>query len=287
MTYDKFVASITPKVMAAQCLHNSLKEKPLDFFVMTSSISATLGTPGQSNYCAGNGFLDGLAWHRNLQGLPAVSLILPMVLDVGYFADHHDIELSLSRKGMYGIDEQEMLRVFETAMMRPVPVPGKTSVNDAQIILGLEPAFLAAAMLHADGVDAFWYNDARFGKLRIEIEKANTGATPGSGSDSDIMSLIKAAQTENIDAVLQAIAQYITKKLSGILMVPAEYFDYDSTSIADAGLDSMIGAELRNWIFKEFGLEMSFQHLLASTLTVKRLSTNVAEKLGVLKDSKA
>ncbi len=45
----------------------------------------------------------------------------------------------------------------------------------------------------------------------------------------------------------------------------------------------MIGAELRNWLFKEFGLDMGFQTLLAPTLTFKALSMTVGETLGVLK----
>ncbi|KAF2811308.1 putative polyketide synthase [Mytilinidion resinicola] len=281
MTYDKWLTSITPKVSAAQCLHDALAGHTLDFFVMTSSISATLGTPGQSNYCAGNGFLDGLAWHRNQQGLPAVSLILPMILDVGYVAQHQEIELSLSRQGMYGIDEQEMLKGFETAMMRPKPVPGKQDVNDAQIILGLEPSFLAAAAnLSAESPDAFWYNDARFSNLLIAIDEAGAGAK-SSGSGGDIKSVVKEAKANGAN-VIEVLGEYITKKLSSILMVPTENFDYDTTSIADAGIDSMIGAELRNWLFKQFVLEISFHNLLAPTLTIKKLAMLVAGKMGLL-----
>lgn len=49
-------------------------------------------------------------------------MALPMVLAVGVVAENENIETSLSRKGMYGIDEGEMLRGFETAMMQPKPL---------------------------------------------------------------------------------------------------------------------------------------------------------------------
>ncbi|KAK0512853.1 hypothetical protein JMJ35_004870 [Cladonia borealis] len=62
-----------------------------------------------------------------------------------------------------------------------------------------------------------------------------------------------------------------------------EDFDFDGKSIAAYGLDNMIGAELRNWLFKESGLDMGFQTLLAPTLTFEALSTTVGETLGVLK----
>ena len=54
-------------------------------------------------------------------------------------------------------------------------------------------------------------------------------------------------------------------------------------SIAAYGLDSMSGAELRNWLFNKFGLDMGFQTLLTPTLTFKALSMTVDETLGVLK----
>lgn len=100
-------------MLGALNLHNALKDTTLDFFVMTSSISAVLGNPGQSNYSAANSYRDTLAWYRNKRGLAATSLTLPMVLAVGVVSENENIELSLLRKGMYGIDEKEMLKGFE------------------------------------------------------------------------------------------------------------------------------------------------------------------------------
>lgn len=52
--------------------------------------------------------------------------------------------------------------------------------------------------------------------------------------------------------------------------------------IGSYGLDSMIGAEMRTWIFKEFGLDYPFQKLLAPTLTFKGLAEVVAEKMDLV-----
>ncbi|KAL8720399.1 MAG: hypothetical protein Q9181_007916 [Wetmoreana brouardii] len=86
-----------------QRLPQPARSRRLDFFVLTSSTSGILDTWGQSNYAATNAFQDALALHRRAKGLPAVSLILPMVLGVGYMADHPEIQDSLMRKGIYGI----------------------------------------------------------------------------------------------------------------------------------------------------------------------------------------
>ncbi|KAL8847079.1 MAG: hypothetical protein Q9221_007866 [Calogaya cf. arnoldii] len=283
MTFDQWSACVAPKVQGAWSLHKALKDAPLDFFVMTSSISAVLGNPGQSNYCAANGFLDALAWHRNVKGLPATSLALPMVLDVGVVAENEDIEDSLSRKGMYGIDEQEMLQGFEMAMMQPVPKDARgRRLGDAQIILGLETGQLAAAMASNDTADAYWFNDARLKGVRSAVEDASKGAVK---SGSGIMHTLSKAVADGPDAAIEAISRHIMERCSKILMRDVEEFEMDGPSVADYGLDSMIGAELRNWLFKEFGLDMPFQRLLAPKLTFKALSVEVGEKVGVVKQS--
>lgn len=265
-------------------LHKALGDMPLDFFVMTSSISAVLGNPGQTNYSAGNSFLDALAWYRNQHGLVASSIALPMVLDVGVVAENENIETSLSRKGMYGIGEAEMLRGFETAMTQPKPDPDEpASIGSAQIILGLDPVYLAEALASEDVVDAYWYNDARLNGIRANVEDILNSSTSSAGSGGDFVGSLKATVADGPDAVIAAIARHIMKRCSSILMTDVEGFDFDGRSIAAYGLDSMIGAELRNWIFKEFGLDIGFQTLLAPTLTFKALSVTVGETLGVLK----
>ncbi|KAL9028248.1 MAG: hypothetical protein Q9196_003360 [Gyalolechia fulgens] len=283
MTFDQWSACVAPKVQGAWNLHKALEDAPLDFFVMTSSISAVLGNPGQSNYCAANGFLDALAWHRNLKGLPATSLALPMVLDVGIVAENEDIEDSLSRKGMYGIDEQEMLQGFEMAMMQPVPKDAPSpKLGDAQIILGLETAYLAAAVTSNDTVDAYWFNDARLKGVRKAVQDASKGAVKGG---SGIMDTLSKAVADGPDVAIEAISRHIMERCSKILRRDLEEFEMDGPSVADYGLDSMIGAELRNWLFKEFGLDMPFQRLLAPKLTFKELSIEVGEKVGVVKQN--
>ena len=280
MTFEKFAAGVLPKVRGALSLHKALKQTPLDFFVMTSSISAVLGNPGQSNYCAGNSFLDSLAWHRNLLGLAASSIALPMVLDVGVVAENEDIEVSLGRKGMYGIDENEMLRGFEVAMLQTQPKnPSPPKLGNAQIILGLEPASLARAISSKDSVDAYWYNDARLKRVRAGVEAASKGTTQtGSGFVDELQD----AAAVSTDVAIDIIGQYIMTRCSKILMRDIEEFEMDGRSVADYGLDSMIGAELRNWLFKEFTLDMPFQKLLAPELTFKTLSLVVGEKVGIV-----
>lgn len=72
--WQRFEPVLSPKIIGARLLHEFTKTLPLDFFILYSSAASVLGSPGQSNYATANAFLDGLAWQRRSQGLPAISI---------------------------------------------------------------------------------------------------------------------------------------------------------------------------------------------------------------------
>ncbi|QRC99347.1 hypothetical protein JI435_066760, partial [Parastagonospora nodorum SN15] len=61
MTFENWTTSIRPKVLGSKHLHEATSGLDLDFFIMTSSVSGILGTPAQTNYAAGNSYMDALA----------------------------------------------------------------------------------------------------------------------------------------------------------------------------------------------------------------------------------
>ncbi|CAM5368575.1 Putative NRPS-type-I PKS fusion protein OS=Streptomyces griseus subsp. griseus (strain JCM 4626 /NBRC) OX=455632 GN=SGR_814 PE=3 SV=1 [Streptomyces griseus subsp. griseus] len=69
-----FDAVHDPKTVGAHLLHRHLRDEPLEHFVLFASIASLLTTAGQTNYAAGNAFLDALAHHRRARHLPALSL---------------------------------------------------------------------------------------------------------------------------------------------------------------------------------------------------------------------
>ncbi|KAI5926673.1 ketoacyl-synt-domain-containing protein [Camillea tinctor] len=274
-----FTAATAPKAHGAMALHAALRDAgaALDFFVLTSSVSALLGNTGQSNYSAANSCLDALALGRD--GPRATALVLPMVLDVGVVAEDatSSLEASLARKGLYGIDEEDMLRGFAAAMQR----------RGELLIMGMDAGELARAVARAGGVesaDVYWYRDARFCHVRAALEAAAQGSEAvGGGGDDSFAEALKAALAESREAALEAIALHIAKRVSSILMIPAEDFELEGRSVASYGLDSMIGTEMRSWLYREFGLDFPFQQLLAPTLTFIGLATVAGESMGVIK----
>ena len=67
-------------------------------FSSIASIASTLGNPGQINYSAANGFVDGLAALRRRQGLPALCYNLAAVAEAGMAARNLHV-LRMSRAG--------------------------------------------------------------------------------------------------------------------------------------------------------------------------------------------
>ncbi|KAI0403612.1 polyketide synthase [Xylaria palmicola] len=276
MGFDDWVTSTKPKVQGSMNLHEVMADIPLDFFAMTSSVSGTLGTPGQANYAAGNAFMDSLARLRRSEGKPAAAVILPMVLGIGVVAENTAIEDSLKRKGMYGIDEEAVIEAMEVAIMEQLN-PNASTFN--HLVVGLDPMLLRKARQEAVGdVDAFWEVDPRFSALVYALEAGSKNQNEG-GADS-ILARVKAAASA-ADAIDEVKKQF-KLKLSRVLMLDIEEFEGEGRSIASYGIDSMIGSELRNWIFKELGLQIAFQQLLGPSLTIQKFSELVCENQGIV-----
>ena len=73
-TDERFEKVLQPKIVAARLLDELTRELELDFFILYSSAASVLGSPGQSNYATGNGFLDGLVWQRRAAKLPGLAI---------------------------------------------------------------------------------------------------------------------------------------------------------------------------------------------------------------------
>ena len=145
MSTESWHNSICPKVRGTWNLHSALRDRgrdaQLDFFVMTSSISGTVSTATESNYCSGNAFLDSFARFRNSLGLPAISVGLGMISEVGYLHEHSAIEALMRRKGIHAIDEDELLQIIDLALTNQHPTiwkPHYDNLVSSHLLTGFE-----------------------------------------------------------------------------------------------------------------------------------------------------
>ncbi|WP_425324434.1 SDR family NAD(P)-dependent oxidoreductase [Legionella wadsworthii] len=93
------------KMHSAFALHQLTKSLHLDLFVLFSSSASILGSRGQSNYVAANGFLDGLAHLRHQQGLPALAINWGAFHTTGMAAKNIE---SLQRRGLIPLDPESI-----------------------------------------------------------------------------------------------------------------------------------------------------------------------------------
>ncbi|KAI3343473.1 putative polyketide synthase [Ustulina deusta] len=273
MTFESWKRSVGPKVLGAMNLHSALIDTNLDFFIMTSSISGILGTPGQSNYAAANSYLDALARHRTARGMVATSLILPMVLGVGVVAENTHLEESLKSKGMYGIDEEHLLQSFEAAVSSR-----QLGRIPSHIVVGLDPAKLQKSLDSGMESGSFWLDDIRFSHVIHDIKISKDDATHSAGAQSILATISNSSSPQEAVA---AVIEHFIAKLARMLMMSPEDFDPDNKSISDYGIDSMVGAELRSWIFKEYRFDIVFQQLLGSTFTIRKFAMQTCAAQGL------
>jgi phthiocerol/phenolphthiocerol synthesis type-I polyketide synthase C len=83
LTQEKIQRVMRPKIIGAYNLHVATNDLSLDHFVMMSSISNIYGLNAQTNYNAGNSYLEAIAEYRRRKGLSGVSLSLPPISGVG------------------------------------------------------------------------------------------------------------------------------------------------------------------------------------------------------------
>ncbi|KAL8829841.1 MAG: hypothetical protein Q9170_005997 [Blastenia crenularia] len=252
MDISSWRQTVEPKVKGSYNLHEVVKDLNLDFFVLLSSTSGILGTPSQSN-CA------------------------------GYVADNPKIEESLLRKGIYGIYEDELLAGLEAAMK---PQQDNRVPNDRHIILGLEPSKLARSVAQPESTDAFWLSNPHF-STNVAMMDRMTRHILGApfSSIGNIIADIRASKSITCDEAIATITPHICQWLARLLSLGEEEVVPDNArSVASYGLDSMIGTEFRNWLFRGFGEDVPYQRLLAGDLTVGGLAAELYD--GALGDKR-
>ncbi|MYU20066.1 KR domain-containing protein, partial [Streptomyces sp. SID8361] len=98
-------------------LHELTRDRNLAAFIVYSSAAGVLGAAGQGNYAAANAFLDALAVHRRLEGLPGLSLAWGLWEDAsGLTADLTDVDHDrIRRSGQRAITAAYGMRMLDAA----------------------------------------------------------------------------------------------------------------------------------------------------------------------------
>ena len=228
---------------------------------MLSSVSGVVGTVSQAAYAAAGSFMDAFAEYRINLGLPAVTLDLGMVLDVGYVADNQELRNGLERQGFEGITGEEVTAMVEFAIINPrrIGLSGQT-------VTGL-------GSWKAEGSHGSLVHPL-FSHFRRMALGSGGSDDDGSGSASKIRDLLRSATT--FDEATSKACEAIIGKMSTLLMLVVEDIS-SAKAMSEYGMDSLVAVEMRNWLFREMDSTVPILELLANN-SLLQLSAKIVKR---------
>ncbi len=224
---------MAPKIDAAIHLHELTAQTGLREFVLFSSAVAPMGSPGQSNYAAANGFLDALAARRHAMGLPAVSL--------GWGAWEQSTGMTgtlsesdrarLERFGIASLSDQHGLEMLDIArgigepLLMPVPL-------DVVALRTLAKTGMLPAVLR--------------GLVRVPTRQA-------SDTGGSLARTLAASPESEWDGI---VAELVRGHVAGVLGHSSSEAIDPQRAFKDLGFDSLAAVELRNRLNQDTGLKL-------------------------------
>ncbi|MDC0721164.1 type I polyketide synthase [Nannocystis bainbridge] len=251
-TVDRLRTVLAPKLRGACNLHRLTRARPLDLFVLYSSVSAVLGAPGLANYVAANAALDALAHHRRRLGLPATSIDWGLFSGVGM---GRLAGASLSARGVGDIRPDDGAAILLDAVASGRPQLG-VALLDAQQWLEFYPQRAASTLLAP----------------LLGRGSRTRPAAPAAQA-------LRAALRDGDPAGRRlALDRFITAQVAEIVRIEPTRIDRD-LPFRQLGFDSLLGLELRNRLEAGLGLTLSAT-LIWTWPTVNELARHLGERLG-------
>jgi acyl transferase domain-containing protein/acyl-CoA synthetase (AMP-forming)/AMP-acid ligase II/acyl carrier protein len=240
---------MAPKVEGAWNLHVLTRDAALDFFVLFSSASSLLGSPGAANYAAANAFLDALAWHRRAEGRPALSIDWGPWAGLGFSAraQHHG---RLTQHGVAAMPAAECLSALTSLLSQPVTQVAVLDVDLARLHSAMRTPLLA--------------------DLQPELFDERR---PG----SSLYDALRAAAPEKRQRLLEP---YLRELVAAKLGLAPANLDIEAP-LNGLGVDSLITLELRIQIERDLGVVVPVARVLDGP-SVASLSGWLADQLSVI-----
>lgn len=223
-----------------------------------------MGQWGQANYAAANSFLDAFSQYRHNQGLPAATIDIGAMEDIGYLSRNLHQLKHFEMASTHVLYEQDLLDTLQLMIHRSKSSPlGKKPkqkasafefVHKEQIALGLR----STQRLSATNNRTVWKLDLRMaGYYNLEDQDTSVATPKDDHLQAFIVEAASGLVSLDAHASVVFLATEIGKMLINLTMRDVESLDLES-SPASIGVDSLVSIELRNW----------FRHKLRVDVTV-------------------
>ncbi|RYC54291.1 hypothetical protein CHU98_g11917 [Xylaria longipes] len=267
MRQTEFHEAVVPKIQGSWNLHNAAirQRAKLDFFTLLSSICGVVGQKGQANYSAANSFLDAFSEYRKSLGLPACSVDLGVVEDVGYVNDRESLSRRLLAQGWPPINEALLHEILYFSILQQVDQP-YSRASSAQLITGVPVPLPDESPAR---------QDTRFGTLLQRVFKTSKEAPA-----NDLGVLLDALRdgsntTYDRDYLFGLLIGLASERLKRSL---GTVDDIDpSRPMTSYGIDSLVAVEFRNWARIDLGVEITSLDVLG-TKTLALLCGTILKK---------
>lgn len=289
-------AGLNQKIQGTWNLHHALegRDSQLDFFLMLSSITGSVGTATESNYCAANSFLDAFGSYRRSLGLSGVALGLGMISEVGFLHENPETEAVLLRKGVHPFTESELLQIIDISLSNSSPEESAAIDDSFGLEHQMQGHILTGLELH--GFQKIRDQGFVRGTKVLEDPRCtyiagafaeNADTTEGdksSNSASKLPHAVRVALGENSDhkevgeALMEAIKATVVKQIASLLLVNQESLKKE-TLLADFGMESMLAAEFRSDMYRAFTVDVPFALLLDKRTNVAIVAETVGRSL--------
>jgi acyl carrier protein len=259
MSFGDWQAVTQPKIQGTWNLHNVSMDLglDLDFFLLFSSWSGLVGQWGQANYAAGNSFLDSFAQFRRNMMLPASTVDIGIMEDIGYVSRNAHVLEHFRTTSTHVLYEQDLLDSLHLMIKRGLPA----SSDNCQLAIGLRSTQLLAAPNNR----TVWRNDPRMALYFNTESQGGTTASTGNDELRQFLTEVTAdASVLDSEESITYIATEIGKTLFGFLMRDVNVLDVRE-SFSSLGVDSLVSIELRNWFKQRLGCEITVLDILGSS----------------------
>ena len=246
----RFAAVIRPKLGGAAALDRLTRGDPLDLFVLFSSVTTVIGTPGQANYVAANAALETLAERRHAAGLPALAVLWGPIGDAGYLVRESRVSDMLAK----------ML--------------GSAHLRAAQALEAL-PALLACGRCVVGLADIAWGElRGRLPGLAAPFWSEMPHASLADQSGSTIRARLAGL---GLAEAGQVVLEVLVEEVAAILKLAPSAIDV-SRPVLEFGVDSLMGVELRTALESRLGVQLPLLALSGAT-TLSAMSRHLLAAL--------